>query len=248
MKIIISPAKKMKENSDLFPVDGLPRYLNETKRLCREIQKLSLEESRELWKCNEKLARLNYKRFEKMDLEKGTTPALLAYEGLLYQHMAPVVFTREAADYVKEHLRILSGFYGVLCPFDRVTPYRLEMQASLAVEEEKNLYEFWGDKLYQAVVDEDRVIVNLASKEYSKAIEKYLQPEDRFLTVVFGELYEGKIRQKGTLAKMARGEMVRYMAENQVKDLEKLKDFRELGYEYWEKDSRENQWVFLSKD
>ena len=71
MKIIISPAKKMKENSDLFPVDGLPRYLNETKRLCREIQKLSLEESRELWKCNEKLARLNYKRFEKMEIGRA---------------------------------------------------------------------------------------------------------------------------------------------------------------------------------
>lgn len=246
MKILISPAKKMRENSDIFPADSLPKFLEKTRILCREIQKLSLEEARALWKCNEKLARINFERFAEMDLAGGATPALLAYEGLQYQHMAPVVFTKKAADYVREHLRILSGFYGVLRPFDRVTAYRLEMQASLAVGDKKNLYEFWGERLYQSVLDEDRVMINLASKEYSRAVEKYLQPEDRFLTLIFGELADGKIRQKGTLAKMARGEMVRYMAENQVEDLEKLKAFQALGYEYSEKYSRENQWVFLS--
>ena len=123
--------------------------------------------------------------------------------------MMPVVFTSSAMDYVREHLRILSGFYGVLSPFDGVTPYRLEMQAALSVGGSGNLYEFWGDRLYRAVLDEDRTILNLASKEYSKAVEKYLQPEDRLITIVFGELADGRVKQKGTLAKMARGEMVR---------------------------------------
>ncbi len=247
MKIIISPAKKMKENTDDFPADKLPQFWEEAEKLCEEIRKLSFEEARALWKCNEKLARLNFNRFAQMELKRAAAPALLAYEGLQYQHMAPVVFTREAAAYAESHLRILSGFYGVLRPFDRVTPYRLEMQAALQVGSKRNLYEFWGEKLYQAVLDEDRTIVNLASKEYSRAVEKYLQPEDRFITIVFGELQDGAVKQKGTFAKMARGEMVRYMAENQIGKLERLREFNVLGYGYAEEYSGEREWVFLRK-
>lgn len=245
MKIIISPAKKMRENPDDFPADRFPEFLEDTKLLCEEIRKLSFAQARELWKCNDKLTELNFRRYVHMDLEKASTPAILAYEGLQYQHMAPVVFTREAADYAKKHLRILSGFYGILRPFDRVTPYRLEMQAALAVGKKKNLYDFWGDKLYRALSDEDRTIVNLASKEYSKAVEPYLQPEDRFITIVFGELDQKKIKQKGTLAKMARGEMVRYMAEKQITKLERIREFTALGYKFSEEYSTEREWVFL---
>lgn len=102
-------------------------------------------------------------------------------------------------------------------PFDGVTPYRLEMQAKASVGECKDLYEYWGDKLYeQLTADGDKVMLNLASKEYSKCIEKYLQPEDLYITSVFGEESNGKVVQKGTLAKMARGEMVRHLAENGI--------------------------------
>lgn len=247
MKIIISPAKKMKESTDDFPADRLPRFLEEAETLCEEVRRLSFGEARALWKCNDKLAELNFNRFARMELKKAVTPALFAYEGLQYQHMAPVVFTREAAGYVEEHLRILSGLYGVLRPFDKVTPYRLEMQAALQAGNKKNLYDFWGEKLYQAVMDEDRTIVNLASKEYSKAVEKYLRPEDRFLTIVFGELQAGAVKQKGTFAKMARGEMVRFMAENQVVELERLREFCVLGYGFAEEYSTEKEWVFLRK-
>lgn len=245
MKIIISPAKKMKEVWEAFPADGDPQFLEEARILCEEIRKLSLDEAKALWRCNDKLARLNFERYARMDLDKAVTPALLAYEGLQYQYMAPVVFTSQAAAYAGAHLRILSGFYGVLRPFDRVTPYRLEMQAALAVKGKKDLYDFWGDKLYKAVLDEDRTIVDLASKEYSKVVEKYLQPQDRLLTIVFGELEDGKVKQKGTLAKMARGEMVRYMAEEQVTDLDQLKAFCGLGYGFSKRYSAEGRWVFL---
>ena len=114
MKIIISPAKKMNVNTDDFPVDKLPVFIDDTRILCETIQKLSYAEAKALWKCNDKLAKLNYERFAGMDLERALTPALLSYEGLQYQHMMPVVFTSSAMDYVREHLRILSGFYGVL--------------------------------------------------------------------------------------------------------------------------------------
>lgn len=247
MKIIISPAKKMKECPDDFPADRFPQFLEEAEQLCQEIRKLSFEEAKALWKCNDKLTELNFHRFARMDLKKAAAPALLAYEGLQYQHMAPVIFTREAADYVGKHLRILSGFYGVLRPFDKVTPYRLEMQAALQVGEKKNLYEFWGERLYQDVLDEDKTIVNLASKEYSKAVEKYLQQEDCFLTIVFGELQGGAVKQKGTFAKMVRGEMVRFMAENQIVKLERLQEFCALGYRFAEEYSTEKEWVFLRR-
>lgn len=245
MKIIISPAKKMNVNTDDFPVDKLPVFIDDTRILCETIQKLSYAEAKALWKCNDKLAKLNYERFAGMDLERALTPALLSYEGLQYQHMMPVVFTSSAMDYVREHLRILSGFYGVLSPFDGVTPYRLEMQAALSVGGSGNLYEFWGDCLYRAVLDEDRTILNLSSKEYSKAVEKYLQPEDRLITIVFGELADGRVKQKGTLAKMARGEMVRYLAEGGITDLERLKDFAGMGYQFAEEYSTGTEWTFL---
>ena len=245
MKIIISPAKKMNIDTDSFEVQKLPMFLEDTKRLCKTMQDMSFAELKSLWGCNDKLAELNYNRLADMALEKSLTPAILSYEGLQYQHMSPMVFTKDALVYVEEHLRILSGFYGVLTPFTGVTPYRLEMQAKLSVEGKKDLYEFWGDKLYRAVIDEDRVIINLASKEYFKAIEKYLSPEDRFVTIEFGEYVDGKVKQKGTFAKMARGEMVRFMAEHQVTNVEQIKQFNVMGYHYEEALSTDSKMVFV---
>ena len=171
MKIIISPAKKMNVDTDTYGVTGLPVFLEDTKILMKEIQKLSFSDAQALWKCNDKLAELNYARFQEMDLERNLTPAVLTYEGLQYQHMAPEVFSEGALTYIEENLRILSGFYGVLKPFDGVTPYRLEMQAKLSVHGKKDLYDFWGERLYRELTDGDHLILNLASKEYAKAVE-----------------------------------------------------------------------------
>ena len=106
---------------------------------------------------------------------------------------------------------------------------------------------FWGDRLYRELTEGDRLIINLASREYSKAVEKYLEPKDRFLTVEFGQLKDGKVKQKATLAKMARGEMVRFMAENNVCDPEDIKNFRALGFRYSEERSDKNKMVFLAE-
>jgi len=245
VRIIISPAKKMNRDTDSMAVRGLPAFMDETRLLTREIQKLSLKEARALWQCNEKLAELNYERFQNMDLEKALTPAVLAYEGLQYQHMAPAIFTDAAFAYIEEHLRILSGFYGVLKPLDGVTPYRLEMKAQLPVDGKKNLVDFWGDKLYREVIHGDRTILNLASKEYADTIEKYLKPGDHFITVYFGELSDGSVRQKGTFAKMARGEMARFMAERNITEPEEIRDFCELGLRYSEALSDDSRYIFL---
>lgn len=247
MRIIISPAKKMNTDDDILQYIGLPVFLENTGKIMEWMKSLSLEESRKLWKCNEKLAKENYERFQNMCLTERLTPAIISYEGIQYQYMAPAVFEKNMLSYVQQHLRILSGFYGVLKPMDGVTPYRLEMQAKTEIEGIKGLYNFWGNRLYREVIDDSRVIINLASKEYSKCIEDYIQPEDRFITCVFGELCDGKVVQKGTYAKMARGEMVRFMAEKNVKKLEEIKEFNALGYQYNEKLSTDTEFVFIKQ-
>lgn len=247
MKIIISPAKKMNVDRDSYEVIGMPCFLADTRILMREIKKLSFAEAKALWKCNDKLAELNFQRFARMDPEKCLTPAIISYEGLQYQHMAPGVFTDKALSYVQEHLRILSGFYGVLKPFDGVVPYRLEMQARLSVEGKKDLYAFWGEKLYRKLMEdnEDGVILNLASKEYSCAVEPYAEPSCRFITVSFEEEADGKRKQKGTFAKMARGEMVRFLAEDGIESSEDIRKFDAMGYRYREDLSDEKKFVFV---
>ena len=248
MKIIISPAKKMNTDTDNFSYKDLPVFLARTKELMDYIKGLSYEDAKMLWSCNDKIAEQNFARYAKMDLEHGLTPAIISYEGIQYQYMSPMVFSESGLDYVQNSLRILSGFYGILKPFDGVTPYRLEMQAKASLKGFKDLYDYWGSSLYQELTsDGDHIILNLASKEYSKCIEKYLQREDQYITCVFGEEAKGKVVQKGTFAKMARGEMVRYLAENNIDTPEGVKGFQGLGYDFSKEYSSETEYVFLKK-
>ena len=222
----------------------LPVFMVQTTEILSWLREKSNEELKALWKCNDKIAEQNIKRLENMDLFKRLTPAILSYEGIAYQYMAPAVFEDGHYEYVQEHLRILSAFYGVLKPMDGVTPYRLEMQAKAAIGNSKNLYEYWGDNLYREVRDESRIIINLASKEYSKCIEKYLTPQDTYITITFCELSEGKMVTKGTYAKMVRGEMVRYMAENNIENPEDIKHFNRMGYRFRDDLSSDTEYVF----
>ena len=248
MKIILSPAKKMITDTDSIAPVGMPDFLDKTTKILSWMKSLEKEELKAIWKCNDKIAEQNFNRLETMDLYNRLTPAVLAYEGIAFQYMAPAVFEIQQFEYLQNHLRILSAFYGILKPLDGVTPYRLEMQAKAEIEETTNLYDYWGDRLYHSVIDDSRTIINLASKEYSKCVEKYLAPEDRYLTIVFGELAGGKVKQKGTLAKMARGEMVRYLAEHEVESPEGIKGFDRLGYCFDEAFSNEREYVFLKKE
>ncbi len=244
MKIILSPAKKMNTDTDTLEYDGLPVFLDQTEEILKWLRAQSPDNLQKLWGCNDKIAQQNFQRIKEMDLRKNLTPAILSYEGIAYQYMAPAVFENSSFDYVQEHLRILSGFYGVLKPMDGVTPYRLEMQAKAGIGGKKDLYELWESRLYEEVIDDSHVIINLASKEYSKCIEKYLKPDDYYVTVTFGETVKGKLVTKGTYVKMARGEMVRFMAENQIKDPEQIKGFDRLGYVYRDELSGDGEIVF----
>lgn len=160
--------------------------------------------------------------------------------------------TEDMLSYLQEHLRILSGFMAS-ATLRRVGPYRLEMQAKLSGTrqmvdlQEKDLYAYWGDLLYQGTRDADGVFINLASREYAKAVEKYIAPADHFITVEFCEQVDGKLKQKGTFAKMARGEMVRFLAERQVEDPTQMRDFTGMGYRFDEDESDESTYVFVAR-
>ena len=247
MRIIISPAKKMNADTDTLPWRDLPVFLPQTQQLLDRLRGMSSEELQKLWKCNDQIAALNAQRLRDMDLHRNLTPALIAYEGIQYQYMAPDVFTQKEYDYVQEHLRILSGFYGVLRPMDGVTPYRLEMQAKLRMGDAKDLYAFWGEALARSVLDGTDCVINLASKEYSVCILKYLPRDKRMITCVFGEEKDGKIIEKGTMCKMARGEMVRFMAVNGIENPEDIKAFEGLDYRYDETYSDAQTYVFVRR-
>lgn len=267
--IMISPAKKMNCLEE-YPVEpGRPVFLERAKGLMKYLRSLDGETIQKIWKCNDKIADLNRQRLKSMDPERFVTPAVLAYEGLQYQSMAPAVFEDRALDYIGDHLYILSGFYGILKAFDGVVPYRLEMQAKITMEHEgrivTSLYDYWGDSLYQVLADRADVIVNLASEEYSKAVRPWVLSEKksgagktgggrscpaiRMVDCVFGRLEEAdgkvKVRVKATEAKMARGAMVRYMAQRQTEDVEELKEFDQMGYRYREDLSKEDRLVFV---
>lgn len=232
LRFIISPAKKMRTvDAPPWPARE-PAFLERTAELMRAVQALSRDEAQALWGCSDQLADLNYQRFCDMDLTRDTTAAVIAYEGIQYTHLAAEVMGEGELAWLDEHLRILSGFYGMLRPLDGVVPYRLEMQARLAVGGTRDLYGFWGAALYETLAAEGcSVIVNAASVEYARAVTPWVRPDGpQVLTCLFGVLREGRLRQPATEAKAARGTFVRWCAERGVERADELRDFRERGY------------------
>ena len=245
MRIIISPAKRMRTDADGLQPAGVPVFLNRTRLLLETLKAMNLPGLQKLLACNEEIAQLNYDRYRAMDLNHAVTPALVAYDGIQYQYMAPQVFEQSYFDYVQPRLRILSGFYGVLRPLDGVVPYRLEMQAKLTADGYKNLYQFWGDSIAQEVCRDEGTVLNLASEEYAKAVRRHLPNAVRFIDCIFGETDGRKVREKGVYVKMARGEAVRFLAENAIDHIDDLRAFNRLGFTWSREHSTENRLVFL---
>lgn len=245
MKAIISPAKKMVVDPDSLPCETTPVFLEQAQEIAEILQSMPYDALKKLWKCNDAIAQQNVERLQTMNFKRNLTPAVLAYDGIQYRHIAPHVFSAEQLCYLQQHLRIVSGLYGLLRPFDGVAAYRLEMQAKLSVNGSKDLYEFWGSRIAKELCAETDCIINLASKEYSVCISKHLPPNVSFITCTFAEEIKGKLIEKGTKCKMARGEMVRYLAEQQATCPDDLKQFRGLHFTYSPSHSTETTYVFL---
>ena len=244
--LVLSPAKKMNVVEGPPYSEGEPRFLARTERLMAALKSLSFDEAKALWKTSDKLTALNVERLREMDLARNTTPAVLAYEGIAFQHLAAGVMDAESLSYLRDHLRILSGFYGVLAPFDSVVPYRLEMQQKLTVDGFSDLYAFWGESLMRSLSEEGFTdIVNVASVEYSRALTAHVGPEmPAITTCLFGDVRDGRLIQRSTEAKAARGTFVRWCAEQGVENLDGLRAFDERGYSYDERLSDGETLVF----
>ncbi|MDB7953033.1 peroxide stress protein YaaA [Faecalitalea cylindroides] len=237
MKIIISPAKQMKSNEDTyFPLTS-PLYLEKAKKLVGHLSKLSYQQLKTVLNCSDSLAKKAFENYQTIDFDRNPSMAILSYNGIQYQYMAPSVFTDEEFAYIQDHLFILSGLYGILRPFDGIVSYRLEMQAKCPF----SLYEYWNQDLADAIQDD--TILNLASEEYAKCIRKY----KKLIDVRFCQRVQGKLKEKGVYAKMARGDMVRYLAQNQIETIDQVKTFNYQNYVFSPEDSTGSLLTFIQE-
>ncbi len=252
MLIIISPAKTMQHVGiqNLRDVT-LPQYPEETRHLAEELKKIPVAELARLMKISPRLAQLNFERFQQWDVsahgEKGS-PALLTYQGEVFRGLNASDFDGDDWPFAQRHLRILSGFYGILRPLDMVLPYRLEMGGHFSPVGYKNLYDFWKERISRSLDNalanqDDRVLVNLASNEYFKIIDKK-QLSLQIITPVFKEARGDGFRMVTIYAKKARGMMARFIIKNQLTNPDELKFFDADGYYYNEKLSKEGKIVF----
>jgi cytoplasmic iron level regulating protein YaaA (DUF328/UPF0246 family) len=253
MLIVVSPAKSL-DFETKAPTRKFtdPQYLAESTQLVGQLQKLSPEDFSELMHISSDLGELNHMRFANwhtpFDL-KNSKQAIFAFKGDVYIGLEAEKFSRADLNFAQNHLRILSGLYGLLRPLDLMQPYRLEMGSKFKNKKGKNLYEFWDDQLTENLnelfeKDKKPVLVNLASIEYFSAIKpKSLNAE--IISPVFKDLSNEKYKIVSFFAKKARGYMTAFIIQNKIKNPERLKEFDVEGYRYSEEDSTPTQPVFL---
>lgn len=253
MLAVVSPAKKMDfDAADPALPASRPDFPEDTDILAETARGLSRSELQQLMKLSDKLAELNHQRFKAFSSTPGedeTKQAVLAFSGDTYTGLDAGTLDADDLAWAQDHLRILSGLYGVLKPLDRIQPYRLEMGRKLTNPRGGDLYAFWGTKLANALdaaleSHQAPVVVNLASNEYFKAANAKAM-KARVITPVFKEEQDGVLKMIGLFAKRARGMMARYIIVNRLEDPEGLKDFTEGGYKFQPGLSSDDEWVFV---
>ncbi|WP_026954970.1 peroxide stress protein YaaA [Algoriphagus vanfongensis] len=249
MLILISPAKTLDYSSPSIQDFTQPDFTSDIKALVSVMKKKSAEDIAKLMHVSDNLANLNeerYKTFEKEFNLENSKQALLAFKGDVYTRIDVDNYSQEDFDFAQDHLRILSGLYGLLKPLDLIQPYRLEMGTKLETKKGKNLYEYWDKKIAKAIntAADGQPIINLASQEYFKAVDvKTLKSP--VTTIHFKEHREGNYQVIGFFAKQARGMMCNYAIKNKITSPQDLKLFNEEKYEFSESLSSESDWVFV---
>jgi cytoplasmic iron level regulating protein YaaA (DUF328/UPF0246 family) len=252
MLIVISPAKTLDYETPVSTRKStLPAFLPRSGQLIKDIRRLQPDDLRELMGISEPLAELNHQRFMNWG-EPFTTDnarqALFAFKGDVYNGLEAGSMNAADLNFAQRHLRILSGLYGLLRPLDLMQPYRLEMGLKFANSGGKNLYEFWGSDICEALASalqksRSNVLVNLASNEYFRAVQsKRLEAE--VITPVFKDLKNGKYKVISFFAKKARGQMARYIIDQRLEDVVGIKKFKVDGYKYNKAESGAFDWVF----
>lgn len=252
MKILLSPAKSLDFESKLpTEKNTQPIFLAEAEKLNAFLEKKSKKQLKDLMGISDNLAELNYQRYKTFSTPfnaKNARPAIYAFSGDVYVGLDAYTLPKNKIENLQETVRTLSGLYGVLKPLDLIQPYRLEMGTDLKVNTKKNLYEFWGDKITEALnaeLNEDEIVLNLASNEYFKSVNTK-KLKGKLISPVFKDFKNGKLKIISFYAKKARGAMARFVIDNNVNSYEKLLNFDTDGYQFNKNETKnENKPVFI---
>lgn len=236
MKIIISPAKSFKKNEGI-ETEGL-LFPEKTKILVDKFKQYSMNEMGNLNRTNDKLTEKAYYDYQEFDFKNLDNPAIFAYDGLVFKQFNKDDFND--LEYLNDHVYIISALYGLLKPLTAIADYRLYFDNS-----DINLYEFWGDDLYKELYKNDELIINLASKEYTKTIRPFLKKDDKFLSLSFKDDKDGKLRSYTAWMKQARGRMLKEIISKKIEDPEDIKKLEVNGYKYDPYNSTENEYVYI---
>lgn len=253
MKLILSPSKSLDFDS-AHPVKKLtqPQFLKESEALVKKLKTLSAAQIGKMMEISDRLAALNYARFQEFTTPftlKNAKPALFAFTGDVYGPIEVNRYNEKQLAFAQAHVRILSGLYGILRPLDLIQPYRLEMGRKLTMGKTKDLYGFWGDKLAKSLAAElkkDEALINLASEEYAQAVDREALGRP-VIDIIFKEKQKDKLKIIGLFAKKARGMMTNYIIQNQIDKPDQLKEFAVSDYGFEPKLSGPAHYVFVRK-
>lgn len=253
MIILLSPAKTL-DFSKKIQIENptLPDLLPESEKLIKYLKTYSAEQLSELMNISSKLAQLNYDRYQKWHVPftpENSLPAIYVFKGEVYKEFNIENLPEKNHKYMQQNLRILSGLYGILRPFDLIQPYRLEAGIKFSTDTFRNLYDFWNTKIteklnQQMKTTQNNCIINLASAEYYKAI-KIRKLDGKIITPLFKENKGNTFKTVAIYAKRARGEMARFIIENQIENPEEIKYYNQNGYVYNSQMSSSKEWVFI---
>ena len=252
MLMLISPAKTLDYETPPTTANfSMPDYLEKSEELIEVVSKKSSPQLMKLMHVSQKIAELNVERFNQWQRpfnSENAKQAVLAFKGDVYTGLDASALAEDRLDYAQQHLRIISGLYGLLRPLDLMQPYRLEMGLKLKTKKASNLYQFWGEQITEAVnsmlaKQDEPVLINLASNEYFKAIQKK-NLDGRLITPLFKDWKNGEYKMISFFAKKARGMMVRYAIDHKLMEVEGLQDFDYDGYSLNQELSYDDKWVF----
>ncbi len=252
MLVVISPAKKLSVEGKKPDWFTAPQFIEHSEKLIKELRKYSPKKLQQLMSISDDLAQLNVERYQQWTINhdtENTKQALFTFTGEVYAGLNATSFKKNELEYAQQHLRILSGLYGVLKPMDAIHAYRLEMGTKLKIGKKSNLYEFWGDTIVNEInntlkANNDKVLVNLASNEYFKAVNKK-KLATPVITPVFKDFTNGQYKTVMVYAKKARGAMAAFIMKNKIKTIEELTAFDTDGYLFNEEASSSKELVFL---
>ncbi len=252
MKILLSPAKSLNLEQELpFSKHTVPDFMEKTKVLAKRMKDASKSDLKDLMSISDKLAELNYDRFQEFSIDhnqKNSRPAIFTFDGDVYDGVKAYELSEEDINRLQKRLRILSGLYGILKPLDLMQPYRLEMGTKLSTENAEDLYEFWKESITDQLnseIEKEELVVNLASKEYSKAVNRK-KLNGKWIEPVFKDYKNGKLKIISFYAKKARGYMTNHLAKIEDPSYEDILKFSEDGYGFSKTETKKaSQPVFV---